>query len=71
MGSEPVLPYVIQQYNMFNEWRSKTLLRAEKDCRSLKMGGVPYSPAVAVAMKAIVLWKHVLSRVKGGKYSGD
>ena len=69
MDPAQVTPALVRRYNSFNEWRTKVLLRAEKKCRQLRMGGVPYSPEVAVAMKVIILWKHVLSRVKGGRYS--
>ena len=58
-----------RKYDAMDYWRTTTLLKAEKYCRKLNMGGVPYSPQVTVAMKSIILWKHILSRVKGRKFS--
>ena len=69
MDHSMVTPSFIKQYDTFNDWKTKVLLKAERECRQLRMGGVPYSPPVTVAMQKIILWKHVLSRVKGGKYS--
>ena len=60
---------VVQQYDVFNTWRSSILRTAEDKCRPLRMGGVPYSPPVTEAMDTIMLWKQVLSRKTNGKFS--
>jgi len=69
MDSTQVTPLVVRRYNEFNTWRSEVLLRAEQQCRKLRMGGVPFSPRVTTAMLTIEFWKYALNRRTGGKYS--
>lgn len=66
---ENITPSIVRRYDEFNKWRRTELLKMEKLCRPLKMGGVPYSPDITVAMKTITLWGQRLRRIRGGKVS--
>ena len=53
-----------QEYDALDILREKGMQFAEKRCRKLKMGGVPWSPAIKKAWDQILFWTLVLKRQK-------
>ena len=68
MQSTPT-PSIIRRYNALRQERIKAILYADKKCRKLKMGEVPWSRTLQKAMDTIALWKAVISRKRGTRVS--
>ena len=58
-----------EQYNEIMRQRHEGIQYADKGCRKLKMGGVPFSPDLKKAGQEIELWRGVLTKKLGAKYS--
>jgi hypothetical protein len=56
----------IHEYDLLDKLRIEAILAAEKGCRKLRMGVVPYSPNLALAGKKIRAWKLLLKKKSGG-----
>jgi hypothetical protein len=54
-------------YNQLDKIRTTGILLADKKCRKLKMGAVPFSPRLVVVWNEIKAWKLVRRKLKGGK----
>ena len=69
------------QENLTNELKSKYeevlklrkegMDRADKKCRKLCMGGVPFSPEFQIHHSTIELWRAVMTKKRGGRYSSS
>ena len=59
----------IQEYNTIVTLRTAGMDRAEKKCRKLKMGNVPFSPILELDRKKISLWTAVRKKKLGCKSS--
>ena len=46
------------------------MLQAERKCRKLRMGYIPYSPQLAQLLNTINFWQLVIRKVKGHSISG-
>jgi hypothetical protein len=57
----------VAQYNELDAIRTEAILRANKRCRKLKMGNVPFSPRLVIHWKKILGWKLVLRKTRGSK----
>jgi len=57
-----------QRYNKILQLRHEGIRFADKRCRKLKMGGVPFSPEVKKAGQRIEFWKGVITKKRGAKY---
>ena len=62
-------PRLQRKFEYLQRERMKLILQAEKACRKLHMGEVPWSKTLQAAMDTITLWKVVLSRNKGTRVS--
>jgi hypothetical protein len=60
-----------QQYESNLIMRNKGILLAEKQCWKLRMGMVPFSDELNVARMKIQLWKAVITKKRGCKYSNN
>jgi hypothetical protein len=58
-----------QEFNTIMVQRKKGIQIADKQCRKLKMGGVPYSNKYKRAVSRIAVWKAVITKHKGCKFS--
>ena len=58
-----------QRYNKILQIRHEGIRFADKRCRKLKMGGVPFSPEVKKTGQRIEFWKGVITKKRGAKYS--
>jgi hypothetical protein len=58
-----------QKFNKIMEQRKQGLQIADKYCRKLKMGGVPYSGKYKRSVSRIAVWKAVITKHKGCKFS--
>ena len=62
-------PDIIRRYDHLQQMRHKGIKIANKKCRHLKMGEVPWSATLMTAMDTIALWKVVVSRKRGARVS--
>jgi hypothetical protein len=59
-------PAQMSEYNRLDTFRIQAALIAQKRCRKLCMGAVPYSPKLSLAGKKIRAWKLLLKKKSGG-----
>jgi hypothetical protein len=57
----------IKEYNQIDAIRTKGILLADKKCRKLRMGHVPFSPRLVVLWQKIRAWQLVLRKCRGAK----
>jgi hypothetical protein len=62
-----ISPDQIQEYNRLDKIRICAVTNAQHRCRKLKMGAVPYSPALSLAGEKIRAWKLLLRKKRGGR----
>jgi hypothetical protein len=55
----------IDAYNELDNIRTQSILRADKACRKLKMGQVPFSPPMVLAWNKIRAWTLVRRKLSG------
>lgn len=65
----PLPPHLAREYEKVIEIRHQAIKYADKHCRKLWMGKVPYSPEVKKAGIAIQLWNGIITKKSGCKYS--
>jgi hypothetical protein len=63
----PLPQSLIEEYEKLRTIRMDARRFADKRCRKLYMGGVPYSPELALARSTIELWKAIVSWKMGNK----
>ena len=56
-------------YNSILEHRTRGILLAERQCRQLRMGQVPFSPNLQLLWNTIALLHAICTKKKGGKFS--
>ena len=54
--SNPPSPADIKEYNNIDLLRTRAMLKAERNCRKMKMGGVPFSSDYNATRKRIAAW---------------
>ena len=59
------LPRIQKEYNDIDKLREAGMHYAERRCRKLKMGGVPWSPEIKKARDRILFWSLVDKRRRG------
>ena len=59
----------IELLNKIDNSITNSIRYAEKRCRKLKYGSIPYTPELATAGKTIQLWNNVIRKKKGQKIS--
>jgi hypothetical protein len=57
----------IEEYNLFDAIRTKGILFADKKCRKLRMGQVPFSPQLVFLWQKIKAWQLVLRKCRVAK----
>jgi hypothetical protein len=62
-----VTSMTLSKYDKLDEVRLKGILQANKQCRHLKMGQVPFSPQLVMTWKILKAWKLFIKKLKGGK----
>ena len=65
----PLTREMQQKLDSLLEHRRRGMEHADKYCRKLKTGGVPYSPALAKQRIRIELWEAVCTKKTGRRYS--
>ena len=68
MGKEMTIEQQ-ERYDDILTKRHEGIQYADKRCRKLKMGGVPFSPDLKKAGQAIEMWRGILTKKLGAKYS--
>ena len=66
---QPLTPAQIQEYERIDSFITECCLTAEKRCRKVRVGNIPFSPIVDTAAKTIYLWSLILSKMRGTKVS--
>ena len=59
------------EFERIDRYVTESCLKAEKRCRKVRAGKVPFSPIVDTAAKTIYLWSSVLSKMRGCKVSSS
>ena len=57
----------IRQTESLDSIKRDLMRAAEKKCRRLRTGGLPYSPELEVARRRVWVWKKVIYRKEGGR----
>ena len=55
-----------EEYKEIDRLRTQAMVRAEKQCQKLKMGGVEWSPQLAMCRARIVMWTAMV-KARSGK----
>ena len=63
--SNPPSPADVKEYNNIDLLRTRAMLKAERHCRKMKMGGVPFSPDYNDTRKRIAAWTLLVKRLEG------
>lgn len=67
----PLIPFQVKEYERIDRLMTESCLSAEKKCRKVRHGNVPFSPLVDTAAKNIYLWSLLLSKLRGTKVSSS
>ena len=67
----PLTPVQLEEYERIDFYITECRLAAEKRCRKVRAGNVPFSPLVDKAAKTIYLWNLLLSKRRGTKISAS
>jgi hypothetical protein len=59
----------VQEYGKIMQIRNQGIQYAEKNCRKLSMGNVPFSPTIIATCEILQLWKGVKTRQSGRRFS--
>ena len=54
------------EYNLLDSIRFEAMMEADRRCRKLSMGAIPYTPAYSAVRTKIELWTLVIKKLKGG-----
>ena len=60
-----------EEFERIDRYVTECCLKAEKRCRKVRAGNVPFSPIVDTAAKSINIWSLVLSKMRGCKVSSS
>jgi hypothetical protein len=55
----------LHEYNALDDLRLKAIKKADRKCRHLRMGQVPYSPQLVMAWNKLKAWQLLLKKRKG------
>ena len=69
--NNPLTPSQQDEYEKIDKYITECCLVAEKRCRKIRAGNVPFSPLVDTAAKTIYLWSLILSKMRGTKVSSS
>ena len=69
--NNPLTPSQQDKYEKIDKYITECCLVAEKRCRKIRAGNVPFSPLVDTAAKTIYLWSLILSKMRGTKVSSS
>ena len=58
-----------QEYSKIMNLRNQGIQYADKNCRKLTMGNVPFSPAIIATCEQLQMWKGIRTRKTGRKFS--
>lgn len=67
----PLTPAQEEEYERINKHVTECCLAAERKCRKVRVGQVPFSPIVDTAAKTIYLWSLISNKMKGTKVSSS
>ena len=59
----------VNEYGKIMQIRNQGIQYAEKNCRKLSMGNVPFSPTIIATCEILQLWKGVKTRQSGRRFS--
>ena len=65
----PITPEAAKEYEKILDIRSQAIAYADKRCRRIFLGAVPFSANLKQASKQLELWKAVKTKKSGAKYS--
>ena len=65
----PITNQHVYEYEKIRKKRDEGIKYADKRCRKLKMGNIPYSDELRISIAGKELWRAALLRINGGKYS--
>lgn len=68
---DTLTPAQEQEFESNLHMQNKGVLLAEKRCRKLRMGMVPFSAELNIARMTIQVWRAVITKKKGCKYSNN
>ena len=57
------------EYGKIMQIRNQGIKYADKNCRKLTMGNVPFSPTIIATCEILQLWKGIKTRQAGRKFS--
>ena len=57
----------VEEYVRLDKIRIMGMNYAEKRCRQLRMGGIPWTPELSKIRVRIEVWQLILKRLRGGK----
>ena len=63
----PITTQHEKEYNQIDQIRVKGMKEAEKKCRKLRMGAIPYTPTYSRIRTRIEIWSLVVKKLLGGK----
>ena len=69
--NNPLTPAQKEEYEKIDKYVTECCIAAEKRCRKIRAGNVPFSPLVDLAAKTIYLWNLILSKLRGTKVSSS
>ena len=67
--SSPLTTVQQKEYNDIMKVRREAMAHADKHCRKICAGGVPFSPTIKKQRLTIEFWEGVSTRIRGGNYS--
>ena len=67
--TQPLNDETAQEYEKLDKIRIEAMQYAEKNCRKLPMGGIPWTPELSKIRHTIEVWQLVKKRLKGHKVS--
>jgi hypothetical protein len=59
--------HAIAMYEEVDKIRTEAILHADKKCRKLRMGNIPFSPTLLEYWKKILAWKLLIRKLEGRK----
>ena len=71
LSSYPPSNFVQQEFDNIMAERRAAIAYADKHCRHVKAGGVPFSPPIQKQRTIIELWEGVSTRLAGNKFSSS
>ena len=69
LTTDQITEPIARMYEKIDKKITKYMLQAERKCRKLRMGYIPYSPQLAQLLNTINFWRLVIRKVKGHNIS--